>query len=464
MIARRISRRSALRAAGICIALPALDLMQPRGARAQDQRASRFFGFFYPNGTDPRFWNPSPGPLVAGSLPDCLQDLGGFPAEGIWPAGGATASDVTVVTGIDHSGVCVDIHMPSMSLSAHRGTQANYIPPGPTLDQFLAERIQGDSPFRNLSLSATGDLDIGQGHISFRDNGQADNVIRSPRQAYDLLFADSAAGQGQTQQIMARRSSVLDLVLGDAQRLQARAGAADRVRLEQYFDAIRELETQLQSDGGSGCARPNEPVDSGPGTAAQGGRRGNWHSDSKQFIDIAVMAMACDLTRVAVVQYSNSWDVHYGEYSILGGAESLGAWSDHFISHKLDDNDRATDLDGLARPEAQRIADARVVATSRFKVRRFAYLVEALKAISTPTGTLYDETLAMYFSENGDGDSHMRTNMPILLAGGVGGFETGRAVSAQGQPTGALHASIIQRFGVDVGQYGDPAGSAITGL
>ncbi|MDD9938758.1 MAG: DUF1552 domain-containing protein, partial [Myxococcales bacterium] len=324
----------------------------------------------------------------------------------------------------------------------------------PTLDQFLAERIQGESPFRNLSLSATGDLDIGQGHVSFRDNGQAESVIRSPRQVYDLLFAGSAAGQVDTARIMSRRSSVLDLVLGDAQRLQARVGSADRVRLEQYFDAVRELETQLQAEGAAGCTAPEAPAEG----------RGNWHADSKLFIDMAVMAMACDLTRVAVVQYSNSWDVHYGDYSLLSGPEALGTWSDHFISHKLDDNDRATDLDGLARPEAQRIADARVVATSRFKVRRFAYLVEALKAVSTPTGTLYDETLAMYFSENGDGDSHARTNMPILLAGGVGGFQTGRAVSAQNEPTGALHASIIQRFGIDVGQYGDPAGSAIAGL
>ena len=83
-------------------------------------------------------------------------------------------------------------------------------------------------------------------------------------------------------------------------------------------------------------------------------------------------------------------------------------------------------------------------------MRRFAYLVNALKSIATPTGTLLDESLVMYCSENGDGDSHARKNMPILLAGHAGGFETGRSVSATNKLTGALHASIQRRLGMDV--------------
>jgi len=144
------------------------------------------------------------------------------------------------------------------------------------------------------------------------------------------------------------------------------------------------------------------------------------------------------------------------------GLEALSDWSDHFISHKLDDTDRATDLDGLDRAQAQQIADARVVMTSRFKVRRFAYLVQALKNITTPTGTLLDESLVMYISENGDGDSHSRTNMPILLAGRAAGFQPGRVIAADGAVTGSIHGGIINRFGFPVTSYGDPAGAPLT--
>ncbi len=191
---------------------------------------------------------------------------------------------------------------------------------------------------------------------------------------------------------------------------------------------------------------------------------GDWHQKSKLFIDLAVLAMACDLTNVVTLQYSDSWGVNYPNYTLGEGLESVGDWSDHFISHKLDDTDRATDLDGLERSQAMEIANARVVATSRFKVRRYAYLVNALRSVSTPTGTLLDECLVLYASENGDGDSHARTHMPVLLSGGVGGFETGRCVNALDQTTGALHASILQRYGIDVSSYGSSESGPIPNL
>jgi hypothetical protein len=450
----QLSRRALLRGvAGGGIALPFLEVMAPRRAHAQSV-PKRFVGFFYPCGTDPKKWNPPAGALTATTVSECLQDLKGFATEGIWPAETTTLSDITVVSGIDHSGVCVDIHMPSMSLSAHKGTANSYTPPQPTLDQYLADKLQGTSPYRNLALSATGSTDIGQGNISFRTGGQVASVTRNPRDLYTTLFGSMMTGSASTDKARRRQASVLDAVLEDANRLSARLGAADRQRLGQYLQAIDEVEKQLVVTTPMTCTAPGQPATGG-----------NWHSKSKLFVDLAVLALACDLTRVVTIQYSDSWGVSYNDYSIGTGKEALGTWSDHFISHKLDDTDRATDLDSLPRADAQKIADARVVLTSRFKVRRFAYLVNQLKRTSNGMGgTLLDDTLAMYVSENGDGDSHSRKNMPILLAGHAGGFETGRVVAATDKPTGALHASIIKRFGFDVSSYGSPAGSPITGL
>ena len=100
--------------------------------------------------------------------------------------------------------------------------------------------------------------------------------------------------------------------------------------------------------------------------------------------------------------------------------------------------------------------------TSRFKVRRFAYLVERAQADAGQRRRLAARRVAGdVHSENGDGDSHSRKNMPILLAGHAGGFQTGRVVAATDKPTGALHASIIKRLGIDVSTYGTPAGSPI---
>src|SRR5687767_7990250 len=100
---RPLSRRTLLRGAGISLALPFLEAMQPTRAHAQATTTHRFFAFFYPCGVETSKWMPAAGPLTAAGLPECLQDLTGFAAEGIWPAEAASFADIAVVNGIDHS-------------------------------------------------------------------------------------------------------------------------------------------------------------------------------------------------------------------------------------------------------------------------------------------------------------------------------------------------------------------------
>lgn len=450
IIHKPLHRRTLLRGAGICLALPFLEAMRPRRASAQAAVDRHFFGFFYPNGTEKNLWVPASGTLTPQTLSKALVDFAGFEAEGIWPATGAIYEDVTVVGGIDHSGVSTDIHEPGLALSAHKGTSG--VPGGPTLDQYLADQIGGDTAYRNLALSATPSNDIVQGHISFRANGQAASTQRDPRQLFREIFKTGDLTDDTAQQEAARRTSLLDHVRLDAQRLNQRIGSEDKKRVDEYLTSISELEKQFAATPEPGCLAPDEP--------AMGG---DWHSKSKLFIDLGVLAMACGLTRVVTMQYSDSWGVHYGGYNLGEGIEGLGDWSDHFISHKLGDTDRATDLDGLPSAEATRIANLRVETTGRFKARRFAYLVDKLKSYPTQNGTLLDDTLAMFMSENGDGDSHSRQNIPILLAGHVGGFKTGRSISVTGN-TGALHSTILGYYGIDAQNYGNPMGNRIAEL
>src|SRR5688500_4394655 len=75
MAIRPLSRRAVLRGAGVCMALPFLEAMRPTRASAAAATPQRFFALFYPNGTDPRRWDPAAGALSEASLPVCLQDL-----------------------------------------------------------------------------------------------------------------------------------------------------------------------------------------------------------------------------------------------------------------------------------------------------------------------------------------------------------------------------------------------------
>jgi hypothetical protein len=446
-----------LRGAGACLALPLLDVMLPGRASAQAEAPKRFFALFYPNGRDPRNWDPAAGALNPMALPESLRDLGGFAAESIWPAATSIVANTTVVSGINHAAVAKEIHIPCMALMAHKPGANNATATAPSLDQHIATHIAGNTPFRTLTLSATPSTDIAQGHISWRGAGQVETVDRDPAKLFTRLFMRSTGPTTDpaAERLRLRKSSVLDYVLEDAKRLNQRLGAADKQRLDQYLTSISELQKQMTGGGAAAaaCKVPATPT-----------AKGDWHTKAKQFIDMAVIALSCDLSRVVTLQWSDSWGVNYNGYTIGAGKEALGTWSDHFISHKLGDADRATDLDGLDATEARRIADARVVMTSRFKVRRFAYLVNALKAVSTPTGTLLDDTLALYTSENGDGDSHSRDNMGFLIAGGVGKLPHARAVAGKGAPTGALHAAIMNKFGMNVTTHGDPAAGPLAGL
>jgi hypothetical protein len=451
MIVRPIPRRTLLRGAGVAMALPLLEAMLPRRASAQADVPRRFVAYFVPNGTDPGQWHPAgEGPLTAADLKPCLADMTGFAAEWEWPASQSILGDVTLVSGVNHQPICTAIHSPAMALAAHADGGEPSVPKAPTLDQYLAEHIGGVTPYRNLNFSATNDTEITQGYLSFRAAGQTDDVLRNPSTIFNNLFRDLSSPTDELEAIRARKQSVLDYVKEDAARLGARLGAADKMRVDQYLQSVSELEKQIQGSVGTSCTIPSAPASGG-----------NMHVRFKQMVDLAVLALACDLTRVITLQASNSWGLDYAGYDL---GENIGSWSDHFISHKLGDQDRATDLDGLPQAEARRIADARVILTSRFKVRRFAYFLNAMKSVATPTGTLLDESLVLYTSENGDGDSHGRQNMPIILAGPVGGFATGRRVAAGGAPTGALHCSIINRFGIELAQYGNPASGPIPGL
>jgi hypothetical protein len=259
------------------LALPFLEAMR-RARRRADRGGAAVHRFFYPCGTDPRKWNRR----RAAQRDDRLRmpaGSEGLRGRGIWPAETALLSDVTAVTGIDHSGVCVDIHMPSMSLSAHKGTANSYTPPQPTLDQYLADQLQGTAPYRNLALSATPSTDIGQGNISFRTGGQVSSVTRKPGDLFNTLFPAGRPCRAARPPRSARAAAEerARLRAGGRQPAERKLGAGDKQRLGQYLQAISEVEKQMISDD-----RP--PRLHAPAAPATGG---DWHSKSKLFIDLA---------------------------------------------------------------------------------------------------------------------------------------------------------------------------------
>src|SRR5207245_9059850 len=90
--------------------------------------------------------------------------------------------------------------------------------------------------------------------------------------------------------------SILDWVMTDMSRLQAKLGSGDRTKVSEYLDMIREVERRIQTaeeqTGPSRLPVPERP----PSIPVQ------WEDHVKLMFDLPVLAFQTDLTRVITFQ------------------------------------------------------------------------------------------------------------------------------------------------------------------
>ena len=66
---------------------------------------------------------------------------------------------------------------------------------------------------------------------------------------------------------------------------------------------------------------------------------------------------------------------------------------------------------------------------SRFHLSQLAYLATKLDAMPEGDGTVLDNSCLMFLSNLWNGSKHINTQLPVVLAGGLGGtLETGRSL------------------------------------
>ncbi len=264
------------------------------------------------------------------------------------------------------------------------------------------------------------------GRMCYRAANQPLVPTDEPAAVYASVFSDLHTDPAQLARLRKRRQSILDTVGGEYTRLAGQLGSADRQRLEQHLAAIREIETRLTSDlvvSNAACQDPqltqvaSEENDSFPAVGALQ-------------MDLLTMALACDLTRVASLQWSRS--VSEVQFTWLGISEGH-----HDLSHR-------SDSDLAAQDKLTRI--------NTWYASQLASLIERLK--NTPDGlggTLFDGSLILWCNELAKGNTHSRLGAHYVLAGRAGGaLRTGRYVSYDGQslPHNNLLLSLVNAMGI----------------
>lgn len=436
-----LSRRTLLRGlGGVAIGLPFLDAMRsPQTARAA-AFPKRFVVFFTADGTIPEAWTPSGsetdftfGPILAPLDPfkSDLLILDGVDNEAAYhgPGDGHQTGMGTLLTGTELmngtlfcEGDCSD---PTKTVGYGGGI---------SVDQHIANEIgkTQTTKFPSLELG----VQVGGGSVWSRmcylGPDQPIPPRDDPKANFDDIFGELSADPFGLAKLKAQRHSVLDAVTADYEAINKRVGADDKKKLEAHLDAIRKVEKGLDVTNqlGGACQLPDvgDPGDvySSPNFPAVG----------KAQMDLLVMALACDLTRVASLQWSTS--VSNKVFSWLGIPEGH-----HDLSHAGD-----SDLD----------ARGKLVQINTWYAEQFAYLVGALKAIPEGDGTLLDNTVILWCNELGVGNSHTRRDEPFVLAGGCQGyFKTGRYLQYQGAYHNDLLVSLCNAMGVPATTFGNPA-------
>jgi len=441
---KELNRRAMLRGlGGVLVALPALEACSKPDNKTSALRerthaqssalvatpARRFIAMMRPNGVDPPLWFPTGGE----------QDFVLGPQAAAFEV---VREHLILTEGIDNR-VAIDQsaagagngHIEGVSSlltgwGAHeevKGTNTWSPLGGPSIDQMLSDFHAQNGYVGRARAIYFGEQGLaGYSGISVRQDLSYEGTFAD----FDVLFeSNRPTTDAARENARLTKKSILDGVKADYAALSARISGEDKRRIDQHLEALRSIETRLDTLSSVECKAPSAVQ---PATDDE--RR-------ELFNDIIVASFACDATRVAGLSFYHSGG---------GGPQlpHLGVLEDiHELSHQV--------WDHASNPG--HASHALFTQYHDWFTQKTASLVQKLKAVKTPEGgTLFDDTVLFQGSELAV--NHACPNMPfVILAGQATPFKTGRFVRF---PLETMHThlltTLLNAFGHPATQVGDP--------
>lgn len=416
-----------------------LELAESRRASGAPPPAPlRFIGVYTPHGCARELYTPGPGFDIA--YPNSVLAPFDDPAT----HGKSFRDRLLVVDGIDlQAGIAIGTmghDAPRVILTGSGADGKNA-----SIDQYLAyeQGLGRETPHTSLVLSVGNDqTDIGS-NVSYAKGGVPVPKWIDPAQTFQELFGSPLAGKGPEELARERKlgRSVLDAVRADLSDLRARAPRAERVKLEQHADSLREIEKRLTHTV-EGCDVPQAPDRQRfPKVRAYGGGEPYFDAITDLQVDLLARAIACDLTRFATL--------FLADLSRTGLFLELPSDVHENVAHRYDP--RTDHYPGT--PNTWYLLGIQ----NRYVYGKVARLLARLDE----AGVL-DDTILYVSGDMGDTAKHTSRRVPTLLAGGGGRFRTGRTLDlarggSSGVPNNRILVSICQAFGVETNHFGHSA-------
>jgi hypothetical protein len=441
-----ISRREVLRGLGVTVALPFLDAMVPAGvARAQTGRKVRFAAIEMVHGAagstkigiEKNMWSPAAVGSAFDLTPTSLSPLEPF-RDHLTIVSNTDVRNAEAFEAPEIGGDHFRSSAVFLTQMHPRQTQGSDVRVGTSLDQFFAQKYGQDTPIPSLQLCVenvdqAGGCSYGYScvytdSISWASPTDPLPMVRDPRSVFDMLFGVGATPQDRRER-RAEDRSILDWIVGDMSRLRNTLGPADRARLSDYLEDIREIERrikQVEAQNSSGEARelPGAPI----------GVPDSFEEHIKLMFDLQAVAFASDITRVFAFKLGR-------DASNRVFADSGVTTGFHSASHHGDREDRVMSF-------------ARI---NRFHISMIPYFLDKLKKTADGDGTLLDNTLVLYGSPMGNSNVHNHKRCPLFLAGHAGGKLKGglHIKAADGTPMANAMLTVGQILGLDFEKFGD---------
>lgn len=461
----RVSRRTVLSGLGVCLALPWLESARvPNAKAATTADPRRFLAVYFPNGVAAGYWRPAR--VGAGSewqLSPLLDPLA------------PVKSRLTVLSNIENYSCIQDTPYVEPSHSRLTGafltcvdgdSDPSIARAGISVDQVIAQRTPDVTSLPSLQVGlSTLDSSPDGRHgalsrsISWSSANEPLYKVVDPQAVFDRLTSGTLGGGSgsvalrEAERRRALDKSVLDYVLESSHELERELSASDRVRFDQFTTSVRDLERRLNRLAlpGLNCHAPPRPETTVAVGQTPNGYDRNAHAEL--MIDLIVMALECDLTRVVSFMLDDSRsDFDYSfvprrTFDTTGSTPALGRVGPfHAAQHEGDSNDNYATI-------------------NHWLVSKVAQLAERLANVQEGEHDLLHNSL-LFFGSDMQGSNHDGNDLPALLLGAAGGrFKTDQHLSFEYERSySELYLTVLNRyFDLDLAKFG-VATSAIDAL
>jgi hypothetical protein len=307
-----------------------------------------------------------------------------------------------------------------LSGATTKDTAGEDVAAGTTIDQMIAKKIGQDTPIPSLEMG----IEDVSNMIGICDGTSSCAYLNTmswsspttplpaeinPRVIFERMFGDGASAEARAARLQDDRS-LLDSVTKAAAKIQGKVGGADRTRIANYLDNLREIERRIQQ-----VEKRNAKADNiAPGSPV--GIPEDYEEHVNLMYDLQLVALQADITRVTTFMISR--ELNSRTYPQIGVPDQH-----HSVSHHQ--------YAAAQMEKHQKI--------NTYHVRLFSRFMENMNKTQDGDGSLLDHTMIMYGSGMGDGNVHSHDPLSVLVAGGANGkHQGGRHIKASTEKTTPL--------------------------